>query len=170
MRTRGYVILCSLLLSLGAAPTLTQAGWGGEGPGRHHGGPGGPGMHMMGGPPGMAFHMILRKLNLNAEQQSALESKLAPHKATLKSLFQQIRTARKALEEKIFSDTPPTDDDSDAKKLRDALNAAQKEGLATALEIRSFLVDQNLWPQAVQVWKQMETMREQMHNFFEEQE
>lgn len=166
MRKRGYVILCGLVLSLGAAPALTLADWGEGGPGRHHGGPGGPGMHMMGGGPGMPLHMILRKLNLSSDQQQAIDKIMADHRKNFQDDFQALRDSKKSFDAKFFSDSPAADiDPTDLQQKHDALMA---EGSKTALEIRQYLIDQGLWPQAVQVWKQMETMRKEMHDFFGE--
>ena len=169
MRKSRYFILGALVLSLGAAPALTYAGWGGGpdgggGPGRH-GGPGGP---MMGGGPGMFLHVILKKLNLNATQQQAVDQIMASHRSTFQSLFQQTRTLQKSLDTKFFSDTPPTATDPDVVALESLRGKLMNEGLATTLDIRTYLIDQNLWSQAVQLWQKMQTMREEMHNFFGE--
>jgi len=168
MRKTRYLILGALVLSLGAAPALIYAGWEGgpDGGGGHwrHGGPGGP---MMGGP-GMFLHVVLKKLNLNATQQQAVDQIMATHRATFQSLFQQTHTLQKSLDAKFFSDAPPTATDPDVVALQSLRGKLMNEGLATALDIRTYLVDQNLWPQAVQLWQKMQTMREEMHNFFGE--
>ena len=120
---------------------------------------------MMGGP-GMFLHIILKKLNLNATQQQAVDQILASHRSNSEPLFQQMHTLQKSLDAKFFSDTPPTATDPDVVALESLRGKLMNEGLATALAIRTYLVDQNLWPQAVQVWQKMQTMREEMHNFF----
>ena len=170
MRKTRYFILGALVLSLGAAPALTHASWGGgPGGGGGHGRFGGP---MMGGGPGMFLHVILKKLNLTSEQQSLLDSKLAPHKATIRPLFQQTRTLQRELDMKLFSTGPLSATDPDVVALTSKVATLREqmanEGLATALDIRAFLIDQNLWPQAIQLWQKMQAMREEMHNFFDE--
>src|SRR5262249_23528317 len=153
-----YIVLGALVLSLGAGPALTYASWGGGpggGGGGHwrHGGPGGP---MMGGP-GMFLHIVLKKLNLNATQQQAVDQILANHKSNSNSreLFQQMHTLQKSLDARFFSDNPPTATDPDVVKLESLrgqlMNKGMSEGLSTALDIRTYLMtqtdenNQNLW-------------------------
>ncbi len=132
MRKIKYVILGALVLSLGAAPALTYASWGGGpgGGGGHwrHGGP------MMGGP-GMFLHIVLKKLNLNATQQQAVDQILASHKpdSSSRELFQQMHTLQKSLDDRFFSDNPPTATDPDVVKLGSLRGQLMNKGMSQGL-------------------------------------
>jgi Spy/CpxP family protein refolding chaperone len=126
-------------------------------------------MRMMGGP-GMELHMIVRKLSLTQSQQEALDKITESHRSNFRSLFKQMHDLRKKVDAKFFSDTPPSASDADVVALESLRGKMASEGLASSLEVRAFLVKENLWPKAVEVWKKMQAMREQMRSFFEEKQ
>jgi Spy/CpxP family protein refolding chaperone len=174
MRKRGYFILCGLVLSLGAAPALTHAGWGGgpgggEGHGRH-GGHGGFGGLMMGGGPDMFMHMILRKLTLTPDQETKIHEMMENRRTSFKQRFQDLETVQNQIGEKFFAgDSTPEQLNALRDQAKATREALMDEGFDVALKIRA-LLDEKQLAQAAQLWQQMQTMRAQMRSFFDEKQ
>lgn len=132
----------------------------GGGPGRHH---------MRGGGPGMFLPLVLKKLNLTPEQETQARTIMEAHQSTFQSLFQQLETVQNQLTAKLFTNGPLTPTDladltQQAKQLREQL---MNEGLSVAFEVRKILTPDQL-AQGTQLWEQMQAMRAQMRDFFEE--
>lgn len=127
-----------------------------------------PGM-MMGDGPGMMFPLLLKKLDLTAEQDARVKEIMAAHRETFHSLFKQLETAHEAMTDRFFTPGDLTVSDLDAqsqnvKQLREQL---MNEGLKVGVEIRNVLTPEQLG-KAAQIKEKMQAMHEQMRGLMEE--
>lgn len=106
---------------------------------------------------------------LTPEQETQARTIMEAHQSTFQSLFQQLETVQNQLTAKLFTNGPLTPTDladlaQQAKQLREQL---MNEGLSVAFEVRKILTPDQL-AQGAQLWEQMQAMRAQMRDFFEE--
>lgn len=130
--------------------------------------PGPPGM-MMGDGPGMMFPLILKKLDLTAEQDARVKEIMAAHRETFHSLFKQLEAAHEAMTDRFF--TPGaltvTDLDAQSQNVRQLREQLMTEGLKVGVEIRNVLTPDQL-TKAAQIKEKMQTMHEQMRGLMED--
>ena len=139
-------------------PGVTRAEHGRFGGGGPFGG--GP---MGDGDPGMLFPMVLRSLDLNADQQQKVHDIMQAHRARFRDLFGQLRNAQRDMGDKLFapgqvqaSDLTPAI--QNITKLRQEV---MQEGAQVAIEVRNVLNKDQL-AKAADLRKRMDSLREQM--------
>lgn len=160
MRKSLFALFFFVVLGVSAAPVFAQ---------HHMGGRGG----FMGDGPGILSPFLLKKLNLNADQQASVQKIMDAHKPMFQTLFQNLRTAHEAVSEQFFTATPGQlkveDLSAQCDQISKARQALMNEGLAVAVEIRNVLTADQL-TQAAQLQAQMKALHEQMHNLMGEKQ
>ena len=124
---------------------------------------------MMGDGPGMMLPLMLKKLELTADQDAQVQNIMAAHRDTFKNLFTQLEAAHEEMASKFFAPGPLsaadlTSQTQGVSQLREQL---MNEGLKVALEIRGVLTPDQL-AKAAQLKDQMQALHAQMRSFFEE--
>ena len=161
MKKVSVVFLGLVALSLWTAPVFAQ---------HHMGmGPPGPGGMMMGDGPGMMFPLMLKKLDLTADQDTQVQNIMAAHREIFKALFTKLEAAHNEMANKFF--TPgalgAADLTSQTQVVSQIREQLMNEGLKVALEVREVLTPEQL-AKAAQLKAQMQALHAQMRNFFEE--
>jgi len=160
MKKSLFALFFFVVLGVSAAPVFAQ---------HHMGGRGG----FMGDGPGILSPFLLKKLNLNADQQASVQKIMDAHKPTFQMLFQNLRTAHEALSGPFFTAAPGqlqvTDLTDQTKNISQARQDLMNEGLRVAVEIRNVLTADQL-TQAAQLQAQMKALHEQMHNLMGEKQ
>lgn len=158
MRKRSLIVLCSVLVGLLARPAFSQ-------------GPpmGPPGDGMMGGP-GILSPVLMKNLELTADQQTQVHQIMENHRSTLQTLFQQLETAHDATIDKLFTTGKVSTADfaaqtQQANQIHEQLSS---EGLKMELEIRNVLTAEQL-TKAATLTASMQALHAQMQNFLAEQ-
>ena len=163
------------LLVASLAPVAAQAGpdMGGGPPPFMHGGMHGP-FHdqmLIGDDPGLMLPALLQGVGLNDDQKKQVQEILKTNRATLFSLFGQLRTANQALADKLISTGPLTK--QDLQPLLDQVVKVRGEimshGLDVALQVRG-LLNQDQLAKAVEVKAKMRDLRNQMRQLLGEPE
>jgi hypothetical protein len=163
------------LLVASLAPVAAQAGpdMGGGPPPFMHGGMHGP-FHdqmLIGDDPGLMLPALLQGVGLNDDQKKQVQEILKTNRATLFSLFGQLRTANQALADKLISTGPLTK--QDLQPLLDQVVKVRGDimshGLDVALQVRG-LLNQDQLAKAVEVKTKMRDLRNQMRQLLGEPE
>ena len=158
---RSVVFLSLVVLSLWTAPVFAQ----------HHMmmGPRGPGGMMMGDGPGMMLPLMLKKLDLTADQDAQVQKIMAAHRDTFKNLFTQLEAAHEEMANKFFTpgQLSAADLASQTQGMSQLREKLMNEGLEVALKIRGVLTSDQL-AKAAQLKDQMQALHAQMRSFFEE--
>ncbi len=152
----GMVVLMLVALSQWAAPVMAQGHFRGH--------------HMMGDGPGMMLPLVLEKLNLTDEQKTQVQGIMEAHGQTIQALFQQLNTVHQGMADKFYAsgDLTTADFTSQTQQESQLRDQITNEGLKAALEVRGVLNSDQL-TQAAQIKDQMQTLRAQMHSFFQGQ-
>lgn len=144
-----------IVMGLWTLPVYAQAG------------PGLPGPMMGGGLAGIMSPLLLRGLDLSADQHALIEQIRTNHRAAVQDLVTQLRTAQDNLANKMFS--PGALQESqltpDAQQISELRNTLEQEGIRVMLEIRAVLTPDQL-AKAAQLNQQMQSMRNQMRDVF----
>ena len=130
-------------------------------------GMGGP-ERAMGDRPGIMLPMMLRALNLTAEQRAQVQKIMATHRPTFQKLLSQLRAVQKEMADRLFvaGEVKEGDLASQAQRIAQLRNQLAQEGLNTVLEIRRVLTPEQL-AKAAQLRKRMEALRDEMRSLFE---
>ena len=131
----------------------------------------GPGLHgpMMGGAPAgiMSPLLLLRALDLTADQHTLIQEIKTDHRAAVQDLLTQLHAAQDNLATKLFA--PRTLQESqlmaDTQQISQLHNQLTQEGIRVMLEIRAVLTPDQL-ARAAQLNQQMQSIRTQMRNLF----
>ncbi len=148
-------ILAALLIVAGLGVTLT---YGDPAPVRPRG--------IMRHPMGMTFPMLLRGVDLTAEQTTQVQQIMANHRSTFRELLGQMHSIHSEIENRILSTENVTEPDltPQTQQLSQLQSQLADENLKVNLEIRKLLTPDQL-VQAVQYREQMHAkwaeMREQ---------
>ena len=123
----------------------------------------------MGDGPGMMLPLMLKKLDLTADQDAQVQKIMAAHHDTFKALFTKLEAAHEEMANKFFapgalSAADLTSQTQAVSQLREQL---MNEGLKVALEIRGVLTPDQL-AKAAQLKDRMQAMHAEMRSFFEE--
>ena len=126
---------------------------------------------MMGEGPGFMFPMVLKKLNLTPEQNTQVQTIMASHRDTFRSLFKQLEAAHETMANRFFTPGRLTADDvtPQAKTIHQIREQLMNEGLKVAIEIREVLTPEQL-TKASQLKAKMQAMQEQMRSMFDDEE
>ncbi len=130
-------------------------------------GMGGPG-RVMGARPGMMLPMMLRALNLTAEQKAQVRKIMAMHRPIFQESLSQLRAVQKEMADGLFvaGEVKEGDLASQAQRIAQLRNQLAQEGLKVVLEIRRVLTPEQL-AKAAQIRQRMEALRDEMRSLFE---
>ena len=161
MKKVSIVFLGLVALSIWAAPVFAQ--------GHMRMGPRGPGGMMMGDGPGMMLPLMLKKLDLTAEQDTQVQNIMATHRDAFKALFTKLEAAHEEMANKFFTpgQLSAADLASQTQVVSQIREQLMNEGLKVALEVREVLTPDQL-AKAAQLKDQMQALHAQMRSFFEE--
>jgi Spy/CpxP family protein refolding chaperone len=136
-----------------------------HGPEMH--GSSGPG-RMMGHGPGM-MPLLLRGVNLTADQKAQIKQIMGNHHATFRDLFGRMHAAHEAMHKKLFEPGALQESDlmSQSQEISQLHDQLRQEGIKAMLEIRRVLTPEQL-TKAAQLMQQMQTLRAQMRKLFEQ--
>jgi periplasmic protein CpxP/Spy len=128
----------------------------------------GPG-RMIGHGPGMMLPLLLRGVNLTADQKAQIKQIMDKHRATLRDLFGQLHVAHEEMHNKLFEPGALQESDlmSQSQEISQLHNQLKQEGLKVMLEIRQVLTPEQL-AKAAQLRQQMQTLQAQMRKLFEQ--
>ena len=124
-------------------------------------------VRVMRGSPGIFSPWILRGLDLTAEQQAQLQEIRAAHQATLRDLFNQIRTVRGEIADKLSAAGEATAEDftDQTERLAKLQQQLLREGLTVALKVRAVLTpDQRA--KAEQIRQRLKQLHEEMRSLY----
>jgi Spy/CpxP family protein refolding chaperone len=161
MKKVSAVFLGLVALSLWTAPVFAQ----------HHlrMGPPGPGGMMMGDGPGMMLPLMLKKLELTAEQDTQVQNIMAAHRDAFKTLFTKLEAAHEEMANKFFApgELNTADLTSQTQGMSQLREQLMNEGLKVALEIRGVLTPEQI-AKAAQLKDQMQALHAEMRSLFED--
>jgi Spy/CpxP family protein refolding chaperone len=130
-----------------------------------------PGPHERGGMAGdgtgIALPLLLRGANLTADQKSQVQQIMANHRATLRDLFSQLRSAQDQMANKLFSTGRLQEADlaPQVQQIAQLRNQLADEGLRVVLEIRGVLTPEQL-AKASQLKSQVQSLHSQMRSLW----
>jgi len=127
----------------------------------------GPGM--MGDGTGMLIPLVLKGVELTPEQETRVQEIMAAHRATLRTLFQQMRETHEELSAKLFApgDVQAADLTPYMQRLAQLREQLMQEGLNAALEVRGVLTAEQL-AQAAALKDRMKALHSEMRSLFKE--
>ena len=117
--------------------------------------------------PGHGWHghggqaAVLRSVGLSDQQKQQIHQIYASHRTEMRTLYQQLGSARRQLSEKLYSSTPPTA--ADVAAINQLSNQLAQTRLQIALEVRNVLTPDQL-AKAAQTTQQMHQLRDQMRS------
>ena len=130
-----------------------------------------PGPHERGGMAGdgtgIALPLLLRGANLTADQKSQVQQIMANHRAALRDLFSQLRSAQDQMANKLFSTGRLQEADlaPQVQQIAQLRNQLADEGLRVVLEIRGVLTPEQL-AKASQLKSQVQSLHSQMRSLW----
>jgi Spy/CpxP family protein refolding chaperone len=118
---------------------------------------------------GIMSPLLLKAVDLTADQQTRIRQIKADHRATLQDLVSQLRAAQNGLANKFLApgalqESQLTADTQQISQLRDQL---AQEAIRVMLEVRSILTPDQL-AKAAQLNQQMQALHAQMKTLFQE--
>lgn len=148
------LLLAFGLLAVSAMPMAAFAAYGGRGPG---------GPDAFGGPMPMPLMMILRHVNLTADQQSQIQQILEANFTQNQPLMQQLRSTRESIADKILSPGKVSAADLAPMQAQEARLHQQlaQNMAATALKLRAVLTPEQL-SQAASLHSKIKALHDQM--------
>jgi Spy/CpxP family protein refolding chaperone len=117
--------------------------------------------------PGMLFPLLLRAVDLTAEQKAQVRAVMARHRPTLESLFQQMHAANDALAARLLAPgaVQAADLAPNVQQLASLRQQLTQEWVAAALDLRGILTPAQL-AKAAQVHQRLEALRTEMRQLF----
>jgi Spy/CpxP family protein refolding chaperone len=148
MRAARVAVIGGCLVVLAASPAFAQAG--------RHGGSG-----AWGGP---GLSTLVRAAGLTDAQQAQVKQIVANHRPQFQALIGQLRTAREALDAKLYGADPVSAADVEPalQQISQIRNQLAHESLQVALEVRSLLSPDQL-AKAAQVKQRLTELQREMH-------
>jgi Spy/CpxP family protein refolding chaperone len=160
-------------LGVAAATLLAVGVWSFPGrPQEMHGqemhGLSGPG-RMIGHGHGMMLPLLLRGVNLTADQKAQIQQIMGNHRATFRDLFGQMHATHEEMHKKLFEPGALQESDlmSQSQQISQLHDQLKQEGLKVILEIRGVLTPDQL-ARAAKLRQQMQALRTQMRNLLEQ--
>ena len=122
---------------------------------------------MMGDDPGMMLPLLLRGIDLTPEQETQVKEVMAAHRATLRTLFGQLRAANEEIASKILTPGDVKEEELTSKVQHAASIRGQimQEGLKAMLEVRGVLTSEQL-AEAAQLKERLQALRAEMRSLF----
>jgi Spy/CpxP family protein refolding chaperone len=145
-----------IAMGLGTFPVYSQAGPGLRG-------------QMMGGAPAVIMSplLLLRALDLTADQHALIQEIRTNHRAAVQDLLTQLHAAQDNLANKLFAPGALQESQlmADTQQISQLRNQLAQERIRVMLEIRAVLTPDQL-AKAAQLNQQMQSIRTQMRNLF----
>ena len=160
MRTARLAWVGIVALSLWAATAYGQP---------HHGmGMMGPG-RLMGDAPGMMLPLVLKGLDLTAEQQKQVRDNMQEHRATFRTLFSELQVARKDVADKLFApeNVQASDLEPQMQRVSQLREQLMQEGLKVALAVRGVLTPEQL-AKAAELKDRLRALHTEMRELFKD--
>jgi Spy/CpxP family protein refolding chaperone len=135
----------------------------------HHGaGPMGAGP-MMGDGPGMMLPLVLKGVDLTNAQEKQVHSIMQAHRATLRTLFGELKAAHEGVVDKLFAPGDVHTDDltNQVQRMAQLREQLMQEGLKVALEVRGVLTPEQL-AKASNLKDRMRSLHTEMRELFKE--
>jgi Spy/CpxP family protein refolding chaperone len=125
--------------------------------------------HLMRDTPGMMLPLVLKGVDLTAEQEKHVHDIVRAHRATFGTLFRELQGAHKDVADKLFAPGDVQIDDLAAQMQRVAQLREQlmREGLKVALEVRGVLTPEQL-TKAAEIKDRMRTLHTEMRQLFKD--
>jgi Spy/CpxP family protein refolding chaperone len=130
-------------------------------------GPGLRGQMMGGAPAGIMSPLLLRALDLTADQHTLIQEIRINHRAAAQDLLTQLHAAQDNLANKLFAAGALQESQlmADTQQISQLRNQLAQERIRVMLEIRAVLTPDQL-AKAAQLNQQMQSIRTQMRNLF----
>ena len=160
MRTSRLAWLGIVALSLWAATAYGQPRHGMEmmGSGR-----------LMGDAPGMMLPLVLKGLDLTAEQEKQVHDIMKQHRATFRTLFSELQVAHKDVADKLFAPGGIQADDlaTQMQRVSQLREQLMQEGLKVALAVRGVLTPEQL-AKAAELKDRLRALHTEMRELFKD--
>jgi Spy/CpxP family protein refolding chaperone len=160
MRTSRLAWLGIVALSLWAATAYGQP---------HHGmGMMGSG-RLMGDAPGMMLPLVLKGLDLTAEQEKQVHDLIKGHRATFRTLFSELQVAHRDVADKLFAPGDVQADDlaTQMQRVSQLREQLMQEGLKVALAVRGVLTPEQL-AKAAELKDRLRALHAEMRELFKD--
>jgi Spy/CpxP family protein refolding chaperone len=133
---------------------------------RHGMGLMGPG-HMIGEGPGMMLPLVLKGLDLTEAQEKQVRTIMQAHRATLRTLFGELKVAQEEMVDKLLmpGDVRAGDLTSQSQRVAQLREQLMQEGLKVALEVRGILTPEQL-AKAAEIKERMRSLHTEMRDLF----
>lgn len=133
---------------------------------RHGMGMMGPG-HMMGEGPGMMLPLVLKGIDLTEAQEKQVRTIMQAHRATLRTLFGELKVAQELMVDKLLTPGEVRAEDltSQSQRVAQLREQLMQEGLKVALEVRGILTPEQL-AKAAEIKERMRSLHTEMRDLF----
>ena len=137
---------------------------------RHGLGMMGPG-YLMGDAPGTMLPLVLKGVDLTAEQEQHVHDIMKAHRATFRALFRELQGAHKDVADKLFAPGNVQAEELATQMQRVAQLREQlmQEGLKVALEVRGVLTTEQL-TKAAEIKDRMRALHTEMRQLFKDKQ
>jgi Spy/CpxP family protein refolding chaperone len=135
---------------------------------RHERGMMGPG-RMLGDAPGMMLPLVLKGIDLTAEQEKQVREIMAAHRATFRTLFSELQVAHKDAADKLFApgEVQAENLTTQMQRVSQLREQLMQEGLKVALEVREILTPEQL-AKAAELKERMHALHAEMRELFKD--
>jgi len=127
--------------------------------------------HLMGDAPGMMLPLVLKGVDLTAEQEKNVHDIMTAHRATLRNLFRELQVAHKDVADKLFAPGNVQADDvaTQTQRVAQLREQLMQEGLTVALEVRGVLTPEQL-AKAAEIKDRMRALHTEMRELFNDKQ
>lgn len=152
------------LIGLVALGLWTATVYGGP---RHGMGSMGPGHMMMGDGPGMMLPMVLKGIDLTEAQEKQVRTIMQTHRATLRTLFGELKTAQEEVADTLFAPGEVRAEDltNQLQRVSQLREQLMREGLKVALEVRGILTPEQI-AKGAEIKARMRSLHSEMRGLF----
>ena len=125
--------------------------------------------HAMGDGPGMILPLVLKGVDLSAEQEQRVHAIMKAHRATFRTLFRELQSAHKDVVDKLLTPGNVQADDFAApmQQMVQLRQQLMQEGLKVAIEVRGVLTPQQL-AKAAEIKDRMRVLHTEMQELFKD--
>jgi len=165
---KGDALMRKLLLAMVGIVALSLWAATVYGQPRHGLGMMGPG-YLMGDAPGTMLPLVLKGVDLTAEQEQHVHDIMKAHRATFRALFRELQAAHKDVADTLFTpgNVPANDLAAQMQRVAQLREQLMQEGLKVALEVREVLTPQQL-TKAAEIKDRMRALHTEMRQLFKD--
>jgi Spy/CpxP family protein refolding chaperone len=119
--------------------------------------------------PGMMLPLLLKGVDLTAEQETQVREIMAAQRQTLRTHFEQLRTAHEEMANKLLTPGEVKEDDftPQLQRITQLREQLMREGLTVMLAVRKVLTSEQL-AKAVQIKDRMQALHNEMRGLLHE--